>query len=521
MKSKFLITVAVLGSVLAHGSARADGIPRGVIVSLEEQEAFFPLPPNSGIQPNQKVRIRHPIRLKHPVTGAWVQDEMPVGEATVTMVGKQLVMVRLAPELRAQVVMGDVIEVLVPGAAPKIATPLIVRTKEPLPTTEPDTRVVLATWQRTVGQRLDTRIAAWREFLVENPESKYAKQIQADLAVLEEMQVRQPQDVVFDEPYLPGVEHETAGEVEAGTPIGLAFALSEPANVVAAWLHYRRVGDPSFHRAGLQKDGDGYLRGRIHGAEVLVPGLEYFVEIANAQGRSGSAIGSPESPRRIAVRSESLEAIRETRNRSRVSMIATYLDYSTFDNRGEGDDYTDRFALFETDFLFRLRRPWLYGVRVGMGVLNGEGGFKDEPEPREAGFQYGYTEFEFRTKPTRAYLVRLIAGLGRDGLGFGAEGRVRFGEEEASNLSFALSSLEDVGFLSEVRMQWAAMESLPLGLAVGVTDQPNNGDLGVRLSADLGYRALSWFEPTIRVSYQGRSVRHSGLGVGLGMVFDW
>src|SRR5690606_14962751 len=103
----------------------------------------------------------------------------------------------------------------------------------------------------------------------------------------------------------------------------------------------------------------------------------------------------------------------------------------------------------------------------------------------EAGFQYGYTEFEFRTKPTRAYLLRGIAGLGKSGLGFGAEGRVRFGEEEKSNLSFALSSLEDVGFLSEVRMQWGALRDLPLGFAVAVTDQPNNGDIGVRLSGDI------------------------------------
>ncbi len=255
--------------------------------------------------------------------------------------------------------------------------------------------------------------------------------------------------------------------------------------------------------------------------DVLAPGVDYFVELANASGDSGSAIGSPESPRHVRVHSPSLQALRETRNRSRVSMIATYLDYATFDDRAEGDAYTDQFALFETDFLFRLRRPWLYGIRVGMGVLSGEGGYKDQAEAEVAGFQYGYTEFEFRTRPTRAYLIRAIAGLGRNGLGFGAEGRVRFGEEEKSNLSFAASTLEDVGFLSEVRMQWAALRDMPLGFAVGVTDQPNNGDIGVRLSGDIGYRALDWFQPTVRVSYQGRSVQHSGLGVGLGMVFDW
>ena len=527
MKSKrafHAVALAGLGLLWlgqASSFANADTIRRARVVSLEESEAFFALEPDWGIAPAQSVRIKHPIRLKHPVTGVWVEDELPVGEASITMVGKRLAMVVLAPALRERVVAGDVVEVLVLGGAKAPAVEAKPEQREPLPESDKDTLAVLATWQRTSGQRLDTRIEAWREFLRDHPESTYRERIEADIVMLEDMRTREPQNVVFDEPHVPGLDHQGPSMVDAGERLGLAFVLENSAAVVAAWIHYRRVGDPTFHREVLRKDGDGYLRGAIEPKEVLSPGIEYFVEVAHANGQSGSAIGSAEEPRRIRVQSQSLQALRETRNRSRVSVIATYLDYGTFDDRGTGDEYTDRFALFETDFLFRLRRPWLYGVRVGMGVLSGEGGFKDRPEPESAGFQYGYTEFEFRTKPTRAYLARLIAGLGRDGLGFGAEGRVRFGEEEASNLSFALSSLEDVGFLSEVRMQWAAIASMPIGFSVGVTDQPNNGDLGVRLSGDLGYRALDWFQPTVRISYQGRSIQHSGLGVGLGMVFDW
>ncbi len=529
MKSKrafHAVALAGLGLLWLGQASRvadADTIRRARVVSLEENEAFFAFEPGWGIAPNQNVRIKHPIRLKHPVSGAWVEDELPVGEASISMVGQRLAMVRLEAGLRALVVTGDVIEVLVPGRAIE-AEPTAQEepTKHlPLPQSDDDTLAVLATWQRTSGRRLDIRIAAWREFLRDYPESPYRERIEDDIATLEEMRTREPQDLVFDEPHVSGVDHLSPSMVDAGERLGLAFAVEEPAAVVAAWIHYRRLGDPTFRRLALRKDGDGYLRGGIEAKEVRAPGLEYFVEVAHANGQSGSAIGSPEDPRRIQVQSQNLQALRETRNRSRVSVIATYLDYATFDDRGTGDEHQDRYALFETDFLFRLRRPWLYGVRVGMGVLSGEGGFKDRPEPESAGFQYGYTEVEFRTKPTRAYLARLIAGLGRDGLGFGAEGRVRFGEEEASNLSFALSSLEDVGFLSEVRMQWVAIESLPMGFSVGVTDQPNNGDLGVRLSGDLGYRALDWFQPTLRVSYQGRSIQHSGLGVGLGMVFDW
>ncbi len=523
-KSAFPIyALAGLGCALLASwpsTAHADRVQRALIVSMEDQEAFFPVEPNSGVAVQQAVRIRHPIRLKHPVTGKWVNDELPVGEARVSMVGEHLAMIKLGAVLRAEVQMGDVVEVRVPGVAqPQVTVKKIDR--EPIPVGDADTVAVLNTWQRTSGQRIDTRIAAWREFLDSNPETRYRERIEADLVTLEDMRTREPQTLVFDDPVISGVEHRTPHTVDAGTNVGLAFAVDNPGDVVAAWIHYRRSGDPSFHRAALHKDGDGYLRGNINKEDVLSPGLDYFVELANASGHSGSAIGSPDDPRHIRVQSQSLQALRETRNRSRVSVLASYLDYATFDKRANNGEYTDQFAEFEADFLFRLRRPMLYGIRIGMGVINGEGGFKDQPAPEVAGFQYGYTEFEFRTMPTRAYLARIIAGLGRNGLGFGAEGRVRFGEEEKSNLSFALSSLEDVGFLSEVRMQWAALQHVPLGFAVGVTDQPNNGDIGVRLSGDIGYRALSWFQPTLRVSYQGRSVQHSGLGVGLGMVFDW
>jgi hypothetical protein len=118
-------------------------------------------------------------------------------------------------------------------------------------------------------------------------------------------------------------------------------------------------------------------------------------------------------------------------------------------------------------------------------------------------------------------LLRGIAGVGQGGLGFGAEARFRLGVEDGTNLSLGASTVSEIGFLTEIRMQWNAMPDFPLGLAVALTDQPSRGDLGVRLTTDIGYRALSWVQPTLRLSYQGRNVDHTGIGAGLGLVFDW
>ena len=46
-------------------------------------------------------------------------------------------------------------------------------------------------------------------------------------------------------------------------------------------------------------------------------------------------------------------------------------------------------------------------------------------------------------------------------------------------------------------------------------------NFGVRLIGDVGYRSLSWFYPSLRLSYQARDIDHAGVSGGLAMNFDW
>ena len=101
------------------------------------------------------------------------------------------------------------------------------------------------------------------------------------------------------------------------------------------------------------------------------------------------------------------------------------------------------------------------------------------------------------------------------------EFRARLGDPDATNLSLGINTIQDLGFFSDGRLETWPRPDMPVGISVAVTDQPNDGDIGVRLATDIGWRARPWVQPTVRVSWQGRSAAHSGVGGGLGLVFDW
>lgn len=542
-RRKGLALAAVVAALVASAplAARADVIARGYVVRLEAGEMYFDIGRAAGLMPGRPVRVKRPIQLRHPVTGKMVTDELPLGGVTVSVVGESLSMAIPEGELAAAVQVGDVVEALIPREEPVAAPPPKPKKpprprpapppQEPLPSVDADTERVLAVWRQTGGQSLEVRIAAWEAFLAQYPESPYAPAIVEELDTLRAYQEKfavQSAEARISEPMVGGVDHAPPTKWHYHMALGLAFVLRDPARVRGAWVHYRRAGGDTFRKAELKRDGDGYLRGVIDGPEVEDPGIEYFVEVVTGTGMVGSAVGTPVDPIRIDVTApKSSQIFVERRNRSRISLSSSYLQFSTLDDCERAGaqrperECQDYLFIFEADFFYRLRTR-LYGIRLGMGVLNGRGG-ESEPvmDPARAGFNYGYTELEFHLAGQIAFMPRLIAGIGRDGLGFGGEARLRFGAEDGANITFGVSTLAEVGTMSEIRMQWTAFPKVPLGLGIAIGDQPNQGDLGVRFSADIGVRALDWVQPTLQVSYQGRTVEHSGFGAGFGLVFDW
>ncbi len=530
-------TLALAIAVGAPTVARADVIQSGFIVRIEDREIYFNLGEHAGLEESGRIRIKRPIVIRHPVTRKRMKDWLPIGSAAVSSVGGRLSMAVLSPALLAQVRVGDVVEAyvereeeIVPAAPPEEPEPAHPEVEpdapeEPLPSIDDATKRVLTVWNATVGKRLEVRIAAWEEYLDQNPDSPFAAAVHEDLEVLRAQRERaRPVELELEDRVVGGLEHHAPTRGSPHESVPLVFLIDKPDRFGAAWLHYRTRGAASYKKGRLRREDDFYLRGAIPAEAVVGPGVEYFVELASDKGDVGAAVGAPESPKIVDVAAAPIvEKFTERRRRSRMSIRATYLDFATFDDRS--GQRTDQFFSFEADFLFRLRGR-LYGIRSGMGVITGRGGFANEvyesrSDAPEVGFNYGYTELELRGGYKTAFLGRLAAGVGRDGFGLGVEGRFRLGDEDATNLSLGVSKLAEIGFLTEIRMQWDAVHRVPLGLAVALTDQPSGGDLGVRLATDIGLRTFDWFQPTIRISYQARTVVHSGLGLGLGLVFDW
>jgi hypothetical protein len=259
----------------------------------------------------------------------------------------------------------------------------------------------------------------------------------------------------------------------------------------------------------------------------MPPGVDYFVEVSTPSGGSGLALGSPTQPVAVDVAAPPiLDRFAPQPGRSSVALATDYLDFATFDRRD--GDHRDWMVAATVDFTYRLDDT-VESLGVGYGVYAGAGGYADrvptvdQPLAR-SGFDYGYVDAEFGRRTDHVHVAvggQLLAGVGRDGFGLGIEGRLRIGDRDGTNLLLSSRTVDQVGFLSLVRFGTRLSRALKLGVSVAATNQPNDGDLGVRLGTVLELRAGPSTSVMLRASWQGRSIDHGGVGGGAGLGVHW
>jgi hypothetical protein len=518
------LVVIALATSVAHAD---DAILRGAVVKVEAKEIYVDLGRDRGVGDGAALRLKRPVALRNPVTRAMVDDWIPIGAASVTQAGSVMSRAVLG-ELVTDVKVGDVAEVFVAGAAAAMAQPAAAAAQPQGPPIDPQTAEVLSLFAQQAGQSLDARIASWEKFLSTRPGSPYAEGIRRDLDSLHELRDElRPPTVARDTDTIASVQHNALANAPAGGAIPVVFVLDQPEHVASAYLHYRPRGARTYRSLLLVREGI-YLRGVVPPDVARPPGLDYFVEVSTPAGRSGLALGTPETPIAVDVAPPPIiDRFGSKPGRSSVMLYADYLDFATFDRRKDGD-HTDYMVASNVEFTYRLDEA-VESLGVGYGVYVGRGGSAnqvwtvDQPMPK-GGFDYGYADIEMGGNVEKVHVTvggQLIGGVGREGFGMGAEGRLRIGHRDETNLLFSARTVDQVGWLSLVRFGTRLASAVKLGVSVAATDQPNDGDTGVRLGTDLELRGGPRTSLLLRASWQGRSVDHGGIGGGAGLGVYW
>jgi hypothetical protein len=505
-------------------ATRSDEILHGSVVKVEDKEIYVDLGNTRGVHDGAPLRIKRAVKLKHPITRAVVDDWIPIGSATVTEAAGSL----------SRAVVGELVDAIRPG---DLAEVLLVGHHDPerpapplpnAPAADPDTVEVLRVFAGQSGAPLDTRIASWERYLSTRPNTRFASAIRTDLDTLHKLRDEmQPPSSAETSEAVTTVEHHAPADAAPGGSISLVFVLAQPDRVASAYLHYRTAGDRTYRRLLLVREHDIYLRGVVPPAVVRPPGVEYFVELTSPNGRSSVALGSPSQPTIVDVAPPPLtNQFEAATGRSSVRFDAEVLDFATLDKRA--GNHADRMTVATLDFTYRMTGP-VESLGVGYGIYDGYGGFANrtwsdaDPLP-ESGFRFGYADIELGGDLEKVHVSgggQVIAGVGRDGFGMGVEGRIRIGHRDGTNLLFLGRTVDQVGYLSEVKLGIRPLRHAMFGVLVGATDQPGQGDVGVKLGTEVELLGIDHVSVLARGSWQGRSVDHGGLGGGAGIAIFW
>ena len=568
-------TLVLTSILLAATVAHADP----VVLAVDGTHVYVDLGTRDGVDAGSQLELLHLVVARDPRTGATLRDHFALGTLTVTRSGERVSVAEADAALAKRVLVGDDVrlvserrQILDPWqqqvAASKAAS-------EPAhgPAGPPTDHVALVrqAWTDTLGAPPEQRIARWQALLAADPATPYHAAIEAEIASLSrQVTIRdamlararsaRPEDTA------PRIARLTAAlgtqgaplaaapiyRAAPGQPLELAFLVRDPHAVAHAWLYARPEGAPGFTRVELAHDGDSYVRGTIDGALVRGPAVEWYVEVAppGDHAAAQSALGSHAVPNRIDLDLDVTEPPPQP-HRSHVDLHVDYVDWDG--KLGQG---FDQYYQAEADFKYRFLDP-IYSVSLGFGTLSGTGGPKDviDSDPahcmdaagtyrcKRVDYSYVYTELEQKLSPNVAVMVRPTIGrLATDDMpgtaagrcksspdttgcdlsvGFGLRGRLRLGDEAATNLVLGAAFTQGLGTLLEASYHWLAVPVVPVQITVQVTDQPVIDDFGVRLVGDVGYRGWGAIYPSVRVSYQARDIKHSGVSGGAALNFDW
>jgi hypothetical protein len=562
---------ALIASSLHEGSAFAQAAPNpassepnaaveGVVLAVQGNDLILDLSEAQGVAARSSVELWRPLTLKHPVTGKLIKDRFRIGALTITQVRPSLSLAVAQGQLERAPEPGDVViatpsRLLAPASAPASdaadalstapdVTAPAATAGAPRPSGIPgprardaDAAALSQLFDSLRGATPERRISSYATFIKANPSNRYSA------ALLE--QARQLRDLVLGnragKTPAPKLQHHTPPSIAlVGRPLTLGVQLDDERYGVL--IHYKKTADATYDTHHAVAAGDRFFTLKVPGNAIADGGFQYFVEAADEKGQPVALVGTAEAPVKVQTRRD-WDLAGPERPDATAQLTVDYADY----NRLRGNDRDWR---MEADFGLRLNDVGLRALRSGFGVYRGVGGTLADLDDlgksaRAIGLTYGYIEAEYATDQSFAFIARTLLGLDDNGVNGGLQAHVRIGSDRATNVTLGGEVLGNVGLRGITQLSLAPLSDVPVILRSEVGNQPagvvasdadvrpldegatvgttSTGatDVGVRGIAQVGYRFLPELIVSVRASYQGRNIKHSGPGFGASVLYTW
>jgi hypothetical protein len=542
-RAPFLIPWAIatllfgVSPVVSAQTAAQTSEVSATVVSLDNGDLILDLAIDRGARPGDVVELWRPLKLRHPVTKKLLEDRFRIGSLRLVQVGQSLTLAQTDGKPLRQPEPGDIV-VLRVVQQPKTTANEVPAPAEPVAEghvdQDPEAARLSAIFDGLRGAPIPARIRAYEDYVRADPNGRFAVVLYEEAQSLRQLLRTSPSP--SSGPKL--VSFRRPEKLLSETPISLGIE-ADP-HTAGAVLHTRTRGDTAYLSVPMQPTGAGYWSATVPASHVRSPGLEYFIEGVSGEGRTVPLVGAAERPESAPVRPMPKPVPPEQRDAT-FSILTDYADY----NRLRGDDYA-----WQTEGYFgmRYREEGVRAVRTGFGVYRGAGGTLEDldvagKEPRRIGLTYGYLELEYGISEFISVIGRGAVGLEDDGTAGGGQGIIRIGNDRSTNLMLGGEFLGGVGLRGFTQLELNTFERVPILLRSEVTNQPagisdhdprpatdgveaqdtsqDQGDLGARGIVQVGYRVVPNLTLAGRVSYQGRTIKHAGPGIGAAITYGW
>ncbi len=330
------------------------------------------------------------------------------------------------------------------------------------------------------------------------------------------------------------VMHVPPASFHPGRSLQLDFRVTEPSQIAALQIAYRRIGDPAFTRIPIRLSDTGVHRATIPAGAIGEPGIEYHVEVTDVRGKTAAIFASDGTPHRVVVRGPDGSLSREIALaeinglRSQLTLTADYVDYRTIGasevNKPLGPRYFDAGITYRHHMLSRLEY-----IEVGVGRLRGNAPRKTfvqgpvnaaQVKSVDVGFDRGWAQLGLRLKPLFGVHAKLDLGADEQQFRLGGALGMRFGRPRGTRAELEVGGASGVGSYVAFRFDLATIPKVPVGVDIELTNWPDSGDeTGERVRFRLGYEFTDNWSAQAVASYQALTGSEHGLGGGGRLVF--